>query len=121
MFLPKPFSSSSSILQSLTNSTHQSNPTRLEPGSSPVGLTEDMACLAFEKHGPNILATEGAPRTVTLLFTALARPFNSIIVALAIVSILRGDKETFTVMVIAFTSLRSAGLFHCCCGQGTKA
>lgn len=82
----------------------------LEPGLCPLGLTEEAARSAIEKHGPNISASERGPRAIGLFFTALANPFNFILVALAIVSIGTGDKATFTVMmvmVVLSTGLRS--------------
>lgn len=47
---------------------------------------------------------------IILLISAIANPFNFILIALAIVSIATGDKATFTVMiamVILSTGLRS--------------
>ena len=88
----------------------------LQPGSSPLGLSAEGARSGFERHGPNICATERPPSAIVLLFTAFSNPFNFILIALAIVSIATGDKATFTVMwvmVIASTSLRFVSLFNC--------
>ena len=91
---------------------------RLEPGSSRLGLTAEAARSALERHGPNIFATERPPSAIGLLFTALANPFNFILISLAIVSIATGDKATFSVMVvmvIVSTGLRSISFFLLFC------
>jgi len=78
-------------------------------------LTEEAARAAFERHGPNIFATEHGPKAITLLYAAAAHPFNFILTALAVVSIATGDKATFIVMmfmVFASTGLRFVSL-HC--------
>lgn len=81
----------------------------LEPNASPAGLSGEAARLALERHGPNIFATERAPRVIALFLGALFNPFNVILLVLAIVNIATGDKATFTVMVVmvmASTGLR---------------
>ena len=81
----------------------------LQPGSGPLGLSDEAAHLALERHGPNIFVTERPPRVISLLIMALSNPFNFILMALGIISIGTGDKATFTVMmvmIIASTSLR---------------
>ena len=83
----------------------------LIPGTSPLGLMEEAALSAFEKHGPNIFASDRAPRALSLLMAALANPFNFILVALAVISFGTGDKPTFAVMmamIVASTGLRCA-------------
>ena len=67
----------------------------------------------MERHGPNIFSSERGPTAFGLLISAIANPFNFILLALAIVSIATGDKATFTVlviMVILSTGLRSVCL-----------
>ena len=64
----------------------------------------------MERHGPNIFSSDRGPTAIGLLFSAIANPFNFILLALAIVSIATGDKATFSVlviMVILSTGLRS--------------
>jgi Mg2+-importing ATPase len=81
----------------------------LEPGSSPLGLTDDAARSALERHGPNIFAAERPPSPIALLLTAIANPFNFILAALGVISIATGDKATFVVlmvMILASTGLR---------------
>jgi P-type Mg2+ transporter len=73
-------------------------------------LSDEAALFALEEHGHNIFVTERPPRAIALLFTALANPFNFILMALGIISIATGDKATFAVMlvmIIASTGLRS--------------
>ncbi|KAF9517656.1 hypothetical protein BS47DRAFT_1371289 [Hydnum rufescens UP504] len=81
----------------------------LEPGSSPLGLSDAAARAALQKNGPNVFASERGVRPWSLLFQATANPFNCILTVLAIVSVATGDKATFTVMmlmVVASTTLR---------------
>ncbi|KAF8524234.1 Mg-transporting ATPase [Gautieria morchelliformis] len=80
----------------------------LQPGSSPLGLSDEAALLALEKHGLNIFVTERPPSAIALLFTALANPFNFILMALGIISIATGDRPTFGVMMVMITA--STGL-----------
>ena len=90
----------------------------LESGWSPLGLTEEAARTALERHGPNISATERAPSAIALLMTAIANPFNFILIALAIISIATGDKATFSVMlvmVVLSTGLRYVFLLRGSC------
>ena len=92
----------------------QLNPS-LEPNASPAGLSGEAARSALERHGPNIFATERAPRVIALLLGALLNPFNVILLVLAIVNIATGDKATFTVMVVmvmASTGLRFVFFLH---------
>jgi len=87
----------------------------LEPNASPAGLSGEAARSALERHGPNIFATERAPRVIALLLRALLNPFNAILLVLAIVNIATGDKATFTVMVVmvmASTVLRFVFFFR---------
>ena len=67
----------------------------------------------MERHGPNKFSSERGPSAFNLLLSAIANPFNFILLALSIVSIATGDNATFAVlviMVILSTGLRSVCL-----------
>ena len=104
-----PSSRASSLVLILSLHPSFNSITSLEPNASPAGLSGEAARSALERHGPNIFATERAPRVIALLLGALLNPFNVILLVLAIVNIATGDKATFTVMVVmvmASTGLR---------------
>jgi Mg2+-importing ATPase len=82
----------------------------LQPNFSPSGLTNEVAAEMLKKHGRNLLATERPQSPLSLFITAMANPFNFLLIVLAIISIATGDNATFAVMmcmVVAATGLRS--------------
>ncbi|KAL4064158.1 hypothetical protein V8B97DRAFT_1876143 [Scleroderma yunnanense] len=81
----------------------------LEPGWSPLGLSEEAAAEALRQHGLNTPVAERPLAALSVLWTALWNPFNVLLTILAIVNIATQDVATFVVMmamVVASTGLR---------------
>lgn len=108
--------------------THSIEAVLTQLGSSPRGLTPDIAQASLELHGPNVVETTRPVPLLKRLFSAFASPFTLILVVLAIVSLYTnviaaapGDKDPSTTIIIAIMVIISGTLEFTQASKGASA